>query len=94
MRIVWTARAIGHLSALREYIAQDNPRAASMVAARILSAVELLQTQASLGRLGRVPGTRELVIPGTPYIVPYRVTTGRIELIAVLHGRQRWPADL
>ena len=47
-----------------------------------------------MGRPGRVLGTRELVIPDTPYIIPYRVRGDRLELIAVFHGRQKWPAKL
>ena len=41
-----------------------------------------------MGRPGRVSGTRELVIPGTPYIIPYRIRGERLKLVAVFHGRQ------
>lgn len=47
-----------------------------------------------MGRTGRVVGTRELVVPDTPYIIPYRVKRNRLEVIAIFHGRQRWPAKL
>ncbi len=43
-----------------------------------------------MGRLGRVSGTRELVIPETPFILPYRIQDNRIEILAVLHGAQQW----
>ena len=92
MKIVWSRRAIRHLVKLRDYIAQDNPDAAAYVAARILNAVENLATFPNLGRVGRLAGTRELVVPETPYIIPYRIRGSRIELIAVFHGRQRWPS--
>jgi len=91
MTVVWSRRAINHLIALRDYIAEDNPRSAASVARRILNAVELLTTQPQIGRPGRITGTRELVVPGTPYIVPYRVRRGTLELLAVFHGRQKWP---
>jgi toxin ParE1/3/4 len=65
-----------------------------MVANRILKAVDLLQSHPEIGRPGRVVGTRELVIPDTPYIVPYRVRRQRLELIAVFHGGQKWPLKL
>jgi toxin ParE1/3/4 len=94
MKIVWSSRAIAHLIALRDYIAEDSPRSAAAVAARIITAVELLQTQPHLGRPGRIPGTRELVVPNTPYVIPYRLRAGRLELIAVFHGRQKWPERL
>ena len=46
---------------------------------------------ASLDEIGRVAGTRELVVPGTPYVIPYRLRTDRLEIIAIFHGRQKWP---
>src|SRR5688572_15463158 len=52
-----------------------------------MDAVELLATQPSMGRPGRVLSTRELVVPDTPFVIPYRVRDNRLELIAVFHGR-------
>ena len=94
MKIIWSPRAIEHLLAVRAYIAQDNPAAAGRVAACILSSVENLALHPNLGRAGRISGTRELVIPDTPYLVPYRIYKNRVEIIAVFHGRQRWPKHL
>lgn len=91
MRIVWSRRAAAHLVAIREYIEQDNAKAAELVALRIRDAVQQLARQPLMGRPGKVRGTRELVITGTPYIVPYRVKRGVLEMIAVFHGRQKWP---
>ena len=79
---------------LREYIARDNPNAANRIASALLEAVERLVKLPSLGRPGRVAGTRELVVPGTPYIIPYRLRGDRLEVIAVFHGRQKWPKQL
>jgi toxin ParE1/3/4 len=45
------------------------------------------------GRPGRWPGTRELIIPGTPYIVPYRVKGPVVEILRVFHGARRWPDE-
>jgi plasmid stabilization system protein ParE len=92
--IVWSPRAIGHLSDLRAYIARDNPGSAARTAAPLLAAVERLATLPNLGRAGRVPGTRELVVPGTPDVIPYRLRGDRLEIIAVFHGRQKWPTRL
>jgi toxin ParE1/3/4 len=94
MTLVWSKRAIRHLVALRARIAQDRPQAAAEVAARILASVDQLRQFPTIGRAGRVPGTRELVVAGTPYLIPYRVQAGQVELIAVFHGRQRWPDSL
>ena len=91
MKVVWSGRAIRHLVALRAYIARDSEQNAARVATRIVKAVDLLQTQPEMGRPGRLLGTRELVVPDTPYIIPYQVRGERLELMAVFHGRRQWP---
>lgn len=90
MKIIWSRRAIRHLTHVRDYIARENANAAKEVAGRILEAVDQLATYPNLGRPGRKAGVRELVVTRTPYIIPYRIRGERIELIAVFHGRQRW----
>jgi toxin ParE1/3/4 len=89
MRIVWTRTAIQHLTAIQSYIEQDKPEAARRVAASIRKTIALLARHPHLGRPGRKPGTRELVIASTPYIVPYRVQEDCLTILAVLHGAQR-----
>ena len=91
MRIVWSPTAVQDLRRLREYIAERNPQAAAGVGRKIEEAVGSLGDFPSMGRPGRIPNTRELVIAGTPFIVPYTVRRGRVEIVAVLHGAQRWP---
>jgi toxin ParE1/3/4 len=92
--VVWSPRAIGHLAAIRDYVARENPGAAARTATTLLAAVDRLAELPNLGRPGRVSGTRELVVPGTRYVIPYRVRGERLEIIAVFHGRQRWPRRL
>ena len=94
MKIVWSRGAIGHLVAIRDYIAKDSPQNAAIIATRILKSIDLLTAQPQMGRPGRVLGTRELVVPDTPYVIPYRVRGEYLELIAVFHGRQKWPKKL
>ena len=94
MQITWHRRARHDLQAVRESITEVNPGAARQVAQRILHAVGLLAEQPSLGRPGRVPETRELVITGTPYIAAYRVVDDMIVILRVLHGARRWPERL
>ena len=83
MTIVWSARAVRHLSQLRALIARDRPNAARETALAILSSVDLLAEHPGLGRPGRLPGTRELVVSETPYLVPYRVRDDRLEILGV-----------
>ena len=94
MTIVWSPRAIEHLAHLRAYIAQDSPKAANRIGGTLLEAVERLAELPSLGRPGRVAGTQELVVPGTPYVIPYRLRGDRLEVIAVFDRRQKWPKRL
>ena len=94
MTVVWSPRAIGHLAALRDWIARENPGAAARTATTLLAAVDRLAELPNLGRPGRVSGTRELVVPGTRYVIPYRMRGEGLEIIAVFHGRQRWPRRL
>lgn len=91
MRLKWFSEAIDDLIALREFIAQDNPAAAAEVALRILNSVDMLADQPGIGRPGRVEGTKELVIHGTPFIIPYRVKKGELQLLRVLHSSRKWP---
>ena len=94
MTVVWSPRAIGHLAALRAYVARERPNAAARTAITLLAVVDRLAELPNLGRPGRASGTRELVVPGTRYVIPYRVHGERLEIIAVFHGRQRSPRHL
>ena len=92
---IWSPEAIEDLAALRAYIEQDDKAAALRVALHIVRTVEtLLPNNPEMGRPGRVPGTRELVIPKTPFIVPYRVIGDTIQILRLFHGRRRWPETL
>lgn len=91
MRVKWLRTALANLNTEAEYIARDDPAAASRVVIRILNAVEDLREFPALGRPGRVIGTRELVIPSTPYIVPYRVRKDAVEVLRVFHASRQWP---
>ena len=89
--LVWTPRAVRDLASARAYIAQDNPAASVKQVERVLRAVATLLQFPEIGRPGRRAGTRELVVSRTPFLVAYRLRGDAIELLAVLHGRQRWP---
>ena len=93
MEIKWLRKAILNLDQEAEYIAKDDPRAARLVVDRIYHTVSLLQGNPSLGHPGRLPDTRELIIPKTRYIVPYRVVLRlqRIEILRVFHASGKLP---
>ena len=91
MPIRWTNKALDNLDAAVEYIAADNPTAAKKVAQKNWDSVQLLKTQPGLGRPGRVSGTRELVVSGLPYIVPYLEKNGTIVILRIMHTSIKWP---
>lgn len=91
MRVRWLRRALKDLEDAEAFIAQDTPSAASEVAAKIVEAVTLLKDQPGIGRAGRVPGTRELVVPNCPFIVPYRVVNDTVQVLRVYHSARKWP---
>lgn len=93
MKIKWLDTAITDLAAARNYIAQDNPAAAVRIAKRITQSATLLREHPEIGRSGRVPNTRELVVPDTAYIIPYRVINKNIEILRVLHTARKWPEN-
>ena len=93
MTSVWVAQAVRDLLLIRRYIEKDNRGAAMRVARRLRDAANGLATHPEMGRPGRVGSTRELVVPGTPFILPYRVRRDRVEILAVIHGALEWPED-
>ena len=88
--IRWSDLAEDDLISIESYIAEDNPTAATVIADRIWTATEILETHPYIGRLGRVEGTRELVVSGTPYIVIYRQYGFSIDILRISHGSQQW----
>ena len=91
MQVKWLRKALRNLDEEATYLAADDERAARVVVQRILEAVALLSGQPGMGRPGRLPGTRELVVPKTRYIVPYRVRGESVEVLRVFHTSRRLP---
>ena len=83
--------AINDLLQIRRYIAMDNLSAATNVASRIRKVVPEIAQKPSIGRPGRIPGTRERVLVDIPYIIAYRVEEKTIVILRVLHTSRKWP---
>lgn len=94
MRLTWSALAIADRMAIFDFIEQENPAAAIRTDTKIEAGIRQLLQFPESGRTGRVSGTRELVIAGTPYIAAYSVLSDRIRILRVLHGAQVWPDSL
>lgn len=91
MRVRWLRKALVDLDEEAAFIASEDPAAARMVVQRIVLAVDDLGEHPGIGRPGRVPGTRELVVPRPRYVVPYRVRGGAVEILRVFHTSRRPP---
>lgn len=94
MQIRWEEDTLADLTALRDYIAQDNPTAAQKVARRILECVDLLAIQPLAGEPGRIHKTRELVVSRTPYTLIYHASADVIAILRVFHQSRQWPEKL
>jgi toxin ParE1/3/4 len=91
MKVKWVRLALEDLEDAGEFIARDNLEAAQRIVMHIWDATQLLAEHPYAGRVGRVPGTRELVISDTPFIIPYRVVEDTVQILRVLHGKRKWP---
>jgi toxin ParE1/3/4 len=94
VRVDWHPLARADLTELVAYIASDSPVAAYRVHDEIRKQSSLLATHPGIGRPGRVRGTRELVITGTPYLAAYRFSRDVVTVLRLLHGARRWPRKL
>ena len=94
MQVKWLAKALINLTDETDHIANESPASAKACFTHILASVEQLKKHPHLGRAGRVAGTRELVITHYPYIVPYRIKNGCVEILRVLHTARAWPKQL
>ena len=90
--IEWTEQATRQLDQAHDYIALSNSEeVADRITLKIVNSVLQLAAFPMSGRAGRVPGTRELVIANTPFLVAYAIDKARIVILAVYHGAHRWP---
>ena len=94
MQVRWLRNAAKNLNDASVYVAGDNPKVAREFFIHTIESVNKLAQYPELGRAGRVPGTRELVIFGYPYIVPYRIKDGNVEILRVFHTSRMWPKKL
>jgi toxin ParE1/3/4 len=90
-----TPQARRHLEAIAEYLSERSPAASRFVGQRIRETMRLLTDFPRIGREGALQGTREMVVPGLPYIIVHRVepAEGTVVVLGVYHGAQRRPGQ-
>ena len=94
MKVKWVRTALKDLEDAAGFIARDDPEAARKIVKHIWDSTQLLKEHPYAGRAGRVPGTRELVVADTPFIIPYRVVEDTVQILRILHGKRKWPDRL
>ena len=90
MQVRWTIPAAQDLEELTLYIRRDSEAAALAVAKALFEAANSLDLLPSRGRVGRIPGTRELVVPGLPYIILYEIADTAVQIHHIFHGARNW----
>jgi toxin ParE1/3/4 len=91
--VIWLNEALEDLKSIGNYIAQENPAASYKVLIKIKATADNLPLHPEIGRLGRVNGTREIVVSDLPYILAYQITKKDIRILAVMHTSRKWPQN-
>ena len=91
LKLRWTSLAIKDLDNAYDFIAADRPRAAAVTLGKIEAAIQQLRSFPRMGRTGRIRGTREIVVSGTPFVIAYRPGNEHLDLLAIMHGARKWP---
>ncbi|MEK9495562.1 type II toxin-antitoxin system RelE/ParE family toxin [Photorhabdus sp. P32] len=90
LTLEWRETARADLLTIIDYISDDNPHVAQQLKNEIENKVATLPEHPQLYRLGRIPGTREMVVRSN-YVVVYSETTHTVVILRVLHTSQQWP---
>jgi len=91
VKLRWTRLAMSDLKSLHQYLSENNPAMADAAIDEVFTRIEILERHPYAGRKGRVHGTREFVLTGTPLVVCYRLHHDEIEILSVHHAAKRWP---
>ena len=90
-QVIWLHLALRDLSEIGEFIAQEDDKLARKIAKQIWQAGQGLSRYPERARIGRVPGTRELVLAGLPFFIAFRVVSDTIQILRIIHTARRWP---
>lgn len=93
MKLIWSVAAIDDRHAIVDFIADDSPRAAAALDLELANRTDALEIHPMIGRPGRLPQSRELVLIGTPYVIVYSVSETGITILRILHAAQQWPPE-
>jgi toxin ParE1/3/4 len=91
MKVKWLNTALLNLDSAATYLYERNPNSAEVFIREVKRLTEHLTEQPSLGRKGRVSGTRELILTNFPYIIPYRIKDDHVEILRVFSTKMKLP---
>ena len=91
MPVQWSKDAVKDIAQIRKFIHRKKPEVAKEVALQLAMLAETLIEHPAKGRIGRLPNTRELIVPDLPYIIIYRSKNNQIQILRVIHTSQQWP---
>ena len=91
MKVIWSAASARHLQEVVDYLQVESPLGAITIRRRILETVRRVGQMPYSGRIGRVDGMREAVVPRSSYIVVYQVSPQAVEIVGIWHGARQWP---
>ena len=94
MRMRRTEPALADIEHIHAWIEPHGEQSATRLVTRLRERAESLASLPKQGRPGRIDGTRELVIAGTDYLILYRLRDDAVELLRIVHTRQKWPPKL
>jgi plasmid stabilization system protein ParE len=91
MKVRFSPRARADIIAIRAYYGAIDSALGRRMAMRIVDAALKLEQHPSLGRPGRIAGTREWVIARTPYVMAFERSDEATTILFVRHAARRWP---
>jgi plasmid stabilization system protein ParE len=93
MRVRYTPLAERHMRGIAAYLRTQSPVGMRVVMRRIRETTELLIQFPEIGRPGVLAGTREIVVPGLPYIIVHRLDPDAVVVLGIYHGAQIRPGQ-
>ena len=92
-RLRWSLAAASDLEAIANYLHLNHPSFAAETIQKLYASVQSLKNFPFSGRIGRKPGTRELVLAPLPYLLVYSVDENAIHILRFLHTSRDLPRD-
>jgi len=94
MHVRFTADAEADLNHISAYLTPRSPKGLERILSAIFTTSAQLEDFPFIGRDGLIEGTRELIVPRTPFILVYRISDAYyVDILRIYHGRQTWPPN-